>query len=374
MRGGGGKDRRRRPPYVSCHHTSDRFRRRRSSCASFSRTSPILRPRLCVRLAAQRRLRLRLPLMPRRLRRTRSLEKPLQQDAEDEEGQGGTFSSRGRRLCCCCAAAVLRAPISNLPTSFNCQIQLHTPFSRMITAAPGNTPTMPDPRVLLCIGIVLLLPLTAAPAPTRAEVVNLDGSTDAVHSAPIQQPIHAPRRAPSAATSRLSQAATKARLKGHPLPVRIDTLGRLAVALGSEGLLEDAISARRELVDILHSSDVGRTDPVGSGLLRNSVALAADLKASQRFTEALAMVREAQSVVSAARPAADPAAGILLLKVEAQLLECAGDAAASLSRLTRAGAAAAAAGIAPSTDDSLQLVRALRRIQVREHGCWYVCA
>lgn len=124
-------------------------------------------------------------------------------------------------------------------------------------------------------------------------------------------------RVPSAATARLQRAAKKA--KSLPAALQIDTLSRAAAALSTEQFFDESVATRQELISVLRRSG-GSEDPVGSGLLRNVVALAADLKSSQRFDDALAVVRSVQQEVElssagVADPSTRAAAASLLLKV-----------------------------------------------------------
>ena len=120
------------------------------------------------------------------------------------------------------------------------------------------------------------------------------------------------QRTPSPATMRLQLAAKKAKSSSNAL--RTDILDRLVTALSAERLIPEVIEARRELLGVMRA-DGGV--PIAAGILKHSVALAADLKSDQRFVEALAVVRDAQAERSSPH-VADPAAIVLLLKVNLQ--------------------------------------------------------
>jgi hypothetical protein len=87
------------------------------------------------------------------------------------------------------------------------------------------------------------------------------------------------------------------------------------------------------------------------------------------YKEALEVVREAQEVLADAGDLRTrlPALELLLLRLEASVLECSGDAVAALARLARATRLGDAAGVSPGVGDVLQQVRLLHRVLSPEY-------
>ena len=163
-------------------------------------------------------------------------------------------------------------------------------------------------KILIALTLLCVTYISHAPSPpsrsTSSAAIIPDGTLSSA----------TPLRIPSAATVRLQRAARK--LTSQPYVLRIDILSRLATALSAEHFFTEAIDARYELLNVIRTNTGrGGSDPVSSGLLRNSVALAADLKAVRRFREALDVVHAAQKDFTAVGASADPAASIILLKV-----------------------------------------------------------
>lgn len=87
------------------------------------------------------------------------------------------------------------------------------------------------------------------------------------------------------------------------------------------------------------------------------------------YKEALEVVREAQEVLADAGDLRTrlPALELLLLRLEASVLECSGEAVAALARVARATRLGDAAGVSPGVGDVLQQVRLLHRVLSPEY-------
>ena len=159
-------------------------------------------------------------------------------------------------------------------------------------------------------------------------------------------------------------AAAEARLR-KPAGAGADAQVRRADELES---LADARSLMRERAASVSAREEALALRLAAGApaARTAVALAAELQASGDYAAALRVVAEAQQRVAAATAptTALPGLGPLLLRLEANLLDCRGDTVAALGRVARARKAERAAqpAAAPSASDTLQHVRLLRKV------------